>query len=321
MILNYLKGFILKRVGIIGVGNVGSTLAYNLALNNSCNEILLKDIREDFIKALSLDITQASISNNSKTVTKAILENDEFKDCNIIIITAGIARTPSMSREDLIIKNANILKNILNDIIKYNQNAIYIIVSNPLDAMVYTTLKYSNLKNNQVLGMAGELDSARFKYYIKKALDFKVNNIEAKVIGAHSNFMVPLVSSIRINGKKADDFLNKTQLEEIIENTKNGGANIVELLKTGSAYFAPATACSKICNAILNDTKEKFICSVKLSNQYYLEDAILGTSIIVGKYGIEKIIEENISENELIALKKSAISISESIKSIDLLIK
>ncbi|OCL85228.1 malate dehydrogenase [Arcobacter porcinus] len=311
----------MKRVGIIGVGNVGSTIAYNLALNNTCDEILLKDLRDDFIKALSLDITQASISNNSKTITKAISKDNEFKDCDVIIITAGIARTPSMSREDLLIKNANILKNILDNIVKYNQNAIYIIVSNPLDAMVYTALKYSNLKSNQVLGMAGELDSARFKYYIKEALAFKVNNIEAKVIGAHSNFMVPLVSSIKIDGKKANEVLNKKQLEIIIKNTKNGGAKIVDLLKTGSAYFAPATACSRICNAILNDTKEEFICSVELSNHYSLNNSILGTSIIIGKNGVEEIIELDISNNELEALNLSAISILDSLKSIDSLIK
>ncbi|OCL82684.1 malate dehydrogenase [Arcobacter porcinus] len=311
----------MKRVGIIGVGNVGSTIAYNLALNNTCDEILLKDLRDDFIKALSLDITQASISNNSKTITKAISKDNEFKDCDVIIITAGIARTPSMSREDLLIKNANILKNILDNIVKYNQNAIYIIVSNPLDAMVYTALKYSNLKSNQVLGMAGELDSARFKYYIKEALAFKVNNIEAKVIGAHSNFMVPLVSSIKIDDKKANEVLNKKQLEIIIKNTKNGGAKIVDLLKTGSAYFAPATACSRICNAILNDTKEEFICSVELSNHYSLNNSILGTSIIIGKNGVEEIIELDISNNELEALNLSAISILDSLKSIDSLIK
>ncbi|OCL85676.1 malate dehydrogenase [Arcobacter porcinus] len=311
----------MKRVGIIGVGNVGSTIAYNLALNNTCDEILLKDLRDDFIKALSLDITQASISNNSKTITKAISKDNEFKDCDVIIITAGIARTPSMSREDLLIKNANILKNILDNIVKYNQNAIYIIVSNPLDAMVYTALKYSNLKSNQVLGMAGELDSARFKYYIKEALAFKVNNIEAKVIGAHSSFMVPLVSSIKIDGKKANEVLNKKQLEIIIKNTKNGGAKIVDLLKTGSAYFAPATACSRICNAILNDTKEEFICSVELSNHYSLNNSILGTSIIIGKNGVEEIIELDISNNELEALNLSAISILDSLKSIDSLIK
>ena len=193
----------MKRVGIIGSGNVGSTLAFSIATRNICNEILIKDLREDFMKAISLDISQASIINESSTTLKAITNAKDFKDCDIIIITAGVARTPNMSREDLLLKNANILISILDEIVKFNKNAIFITVTNPLDALTYLAIKYTKLDRKRVFGMAGELDSARFKYYINEALNFKAKNIKAQVIGSHSNSMVPLVSNATKKTKKS----------------------------------------------------------------------------------------------------------------------
>lgn len=300
-------------VGIVGVGNVGSTLAFNLAISGLCDNILLKDLREDFIKGISLDISQSAKASNNKTKVKACINSDEFKDCNIVVITAGIARKPNMSREDLLLINAKIIENIFDEILEKNNNAIFIIVSNPLDAMVHVALKKSNLPKNRVFGMAGALDTARFKYYIQQKLNSKYENIEALVIGSHSNKMVPLANHVKIDNKKLTEILNKDEIEEILENTKNGGAKIVELLKTSSAYFTPAYCCFLMCKAIIKDSKEIFSTSVKLENEYGFNDLILGVPTILGKNGIERILELELSKEEQIELKNSANVVTQSI--------
>lgn len=227
-----------KKVGIIGVSNVGSNVANNLALKNICNKILLKDLREDFTKVIALDISQSSSSLNLKTVVEAVDNNEEFKDCDVIVITAGMPRKPGMSRDDLLHINANIMNSIVENVIKYNENAILIIVSNPLDAMVYTALKISNWPRNRVIGMAGILDSSRMAHFIKKKIGYK--KIEAMVLGGHGDDMVPLIKETKVNGISLDEVLNSREIDDVIEKTKYGGIEIVKLLQTGSAYFVPA---------------------------------------------------------------------------------
>lgn len=300
-------------IGIVGVGNVGSTLAFNLATSGLCHTILLKDIREDFIKAMSIDISQAAKASSNKTKVKACLCKDEFENCNIVVITAGIARKPNMSREDLLLTNAKIIQNVFDEILEQNKDAIFIIVSNPLDAMVHVAIEKSKLPRNRVFGMAGALDTSRFKYYIEQKLTNKYDNIEALVIGSHSNKMVPLINHVKIDGKKLTNILKEKDIEEILENTKNGGAKIVELLKTGSAYFAPAHCCFLMCKAIITNSKEVFATSTRLIKEYNYNNLTLGVPCILGKDGIEKIIELELSEEETIDLKNSAKIVEESI--------
>ncbi|RBQ31561.1 malate dehydrogenase [Arcobacter sp. FW59] len=302
-----------KKIGIVGVGNVGSSLAYSIATNSLCDEVLLKDIRDDFIQALSLDITQASLNTNSKTKVKACIKNEDFNSCDIVVITAGIARKPNMSREDLLFTNAKIMNSILDDILPLNPNAIFIIVSNPLDAMVYSALQKSKLPRNRVFGMAGALDSARFKYYISQKLNFDYTKIDAIVIGSHSNSMLPLIKRVKVDDKNLVDILNQKELDEILENTKNGGAKIVELLKTGSAYFAPAFNTYLMCKAILNDEKEIFSCSVKLEGEYGYNDISIGVPVILGKNGIDKILELTLDNEEKDLFEKSIQTVKSSI--------
>lgn len=299
-------------IGIVGVGNVGSTLAFSLASSNLCNKILLKDIREDFIKAMALDISQAILSLDLNCKIIPTNSTNRFKDCDIVVITAGVARKPNMSREDLLITNSNIMKSILDEVFQENKNAIYIIVSNPLDALVYFTLKYTNLPRNRVLGMAGTLDSARFKYYISQKLNFEYKKIDAIVIGSHSSFMLPLINHAKVDDKKIIDILSKEDIKDILENTKNGGAKIVDLIGT-SAYFAPAQSIFNMCKAILNDNKEEFCASVMLLNEFGYNDTALGVPIILGKNGVEQIKKLELSYVEKQDLYKSSLVVQESI--------
>ena len=300
-----------KTIGIIGVGNVGSTLAFILATNNICSNILLKDIKNNISQAMALDISQAMQETNSNTKITACLNNEDFKDCDIIIITAGIARKPNMSRDDLLITNAKIVASVMNDISKNNPNAIIIIISNPLDSMVYTALKSSNYPKNKILGMAGTLDSARMSYFIAEKLGFPNVNIKTSVIGGHGDSMVPLVDFSTIDGKKLNEILSSEDIADIIDKTKNGGGQIVKLLETGSAYYAPAYSTIGMIEAILNDTKECFACATLLNGEYGHKNIVSGVHVLLGKNGVEKIVELDISNFEKEQFQKSINNVQE----------
>lgn len=300
-----------KRIGIVGVGNVGSTLAFLLATNRLCSEILLKDIRENFTKAIALDISQSVCDEN--IVVKAC-NNEDFKDCDIVVITAGIARKENMSREELLLTNFKIVSSVFDDILENNKNAIFIIVSNPLDAMVYVSLKKTSLPRNRIFGMAGALDSARFKYYIAEKLNFNFKNIEAMVIGSHSNSMLPLINHSFVDGKRLSEIFTKDELDLIIDNTKNGGTKLVELFKTTSAYFTPAYAIFSMCTAIINDTKEIFSCCCMLENEYGCNDITMGVPVVLGKNGLENVVKFDLSKDELALFKESSKTVESSIE-------
>jgi malate dehydrogenase len=304
-----------KKVGIIGVGNVGSTIAYSLATKGICDYILLKDIRENFTKAIALDISQAASLVSSNTTIKAVEKDSEFKDCDVVVITAGIARKPGMSRDDLLYTNAKIMKSIIENVIEYNKNSIIIVVSNPLDAMVYTALKISNWARNKIIGMAGVLDSSRMIHFIKEKLSAK--KIEAAVMGGHGDDMVPLIESSKVDGKFLSSLLDKDEIDDIIKKTKNGGLQIVKLLETGSAYYAPAFSTTLMIEAILEDKKEVFPCAVRLDGEYGFSNVVTGVPIVLGKNGMEKIIEHKLSESEKNQFSKSVNSVMTLIDKLD----
>lgn len=299
------------RIGIIGVGNVGSTIAFSLAIDNKCKEIYLKDIREDYVEAMSLDISQAAKANSSNTQIKAISKPEEFCDCQIVVITAGIARKPGMSRDDLLLTNSKIIKSVMSEVEQFNKEAIFIIVSNPLDAMVYSALKASNLPRTKVIGMAGVLDSSRMAHFISEKLEDKNVKIVAAVMGGHGDDMVPLVNYSTINGKSLNEYFTENEISEIIEKTKFGGAQIVGLLKTGSAYYAPGFSVSLMVEAILNDDKKSFPCAVLLDGEYGYKDVVAGIPIKLGKAGCEEIIELDLQLEQKTAFKKSINSVNE----------
>lgn len=300
-----------KRVGIVGVGNVGSTLAFTLATKNICSTLLLKDVRENFVQAVALDISQATNAAKSKTITKACLSDEEFSDCDIVVITAGIPRRPGMSRDDLLLTNAKIMISIINNTIKYNPNAIIIVVSNPLDAMVYTALKASNISRNKIIGMAGILDSARMSHFIFEKLGYGQGQIDASVMGGHGDDMVPLADFSTVAGVKLEELLSKEDIDDIVQKTKNGGAQIVKLLETGSAYYAPAYSTSLMIEAILEDKRKIYPCAVMLEGEYGYSDIVSGVPIMLGSNGVEKIIELNLKEEQKMQFAKSVSSVQE----------
>jgi len=306
-----------KRVGIVGVGNVGATLAYTLASKDICSSILLKDIRENIVQAMALDISQAANAAKSNTIVQATTNSEEFKDCDVVVVTAGIARKPGMSRDDLLLTNAKIMTSVINDVITFNPNAMIIIVSNPLDAMVYAALKASNYPRNKIIGMAGILDSARMSHFILEKLGYGAGQIESSVMGGHGDDMVPLPNFSTVAGVPLNEVLSTEDIEDIVDKTKNGGAQIVKLLETGSAYYAPAYATSLMVEAILEDKKEIYPCAVRLEGEYGYKDIVSGVPIMIGKDGVEKVIELHLTENQKEEFSKSVASVQELIDTLE----
>lgn len=306
-----------KKVGIIGAGNVGATLAFSLANKNICAEIVLKDLRENVVEAMALDISQAARAAKSSTKVSFASNAQEFSNCDVIVITAGIPRKPGMSRDDLLLTNAKIMTSVINEIAQFNKDAIYIIVSNPLDAMVYTALKATSLPRNKIIGMAGVLDSSRMAHFIQEKLTFTPNEIKAAVMGGHGDEMVPLANYSSVDGKDLNEFLTDDEIEEIIVKTRNGGAQIVKLLETGSAYYAPAYSTALMVEAILTDSKESYPCAVMLKGEYGYENIVAGVPVVLGKDGFEKIIELELNEEQKAQFAKSICAIKELVNTID----
>ena len=306
-----------KTVGIVGVGNVGATLAFTLATKNICTTLLLKDVRENIVQAMALDISQATNAAKSETITKACLTNEEFKDCDVIVITAGIARRPGMSRDDLLVTNANIMTSVINDVIKFNPNAIIIVVSNPLDAMVYTALKASNWSRNKIIGMAGILDSARMSHFIFEKLGYGQGQIDASVMGGHGDDMVPLADFSTVAGVNLSELLSKEDIDDIVYKTKNGGAQIVKLLETGSAYYAPAYSTTLMIEAILEDKRKIYPCAIMLEGEYGYENIVSGVPVMLGVNGVEKVIKLNLKEEQKVQFSKSVASVQELVDTLE----
>ncbi len=279
-----------RRVGIVGAGFVGASTAYNLSILGICREIILYDIVEEIAIGKALDIGQSNIYSPKKTIISVAKEPKELKECDIVVITAGVPRKEGMTRADLLNINAKIVQEVVTNIVKYSPNAVIISVSNPLDVMTYLAYKVSKWDRKRVIGMAGALDSLRMKYQIAKRVDFEPNQIEAMVIGEHGKNMIPYPKLSSIAGIPLEKFLKEEEIKEIIEKTKEGGAEIVQYLKT-SAYYAPATAITKMVQAILDDSNLLVTASVILEGEYGYKDVSIGVPIILNSSGVKEIIE------------------------------
>ena len=298
-----------KRVGIVGAGNVGSTVAYSLAMQGACHEIILRDNKVDIAKGKALDMSQAASAVRSHTVVSVAEEMSDLKDCDVVVVTAGSPRLPGMSRDDLLMINAKITKEVLGDIKKYSPDAIVIMVSNPLDAMTYVAIKESGFDRNRVIGMAGILDSSRMASFIQEKLGYGGGQIRASVMGGHGDDMVPLPRYSTVAGVPLTDVLSHAEIDEIVQRTRQGGAEIVAHLKTGSAYYAPGKSTAIMVEAILKDTKQIHPCAVLLDGEYGYKDVVSGVPIMIGANGCEKILEVTLNDVEKKMFKKSVDSV------------
>ena len=287
-----------KRVGIVGAGNVGSTVAYSLAMQGVCHEIILRDNKIEIAKGKALDMSQAAAAIRSHTVVSVAEDMSELTDCDVVVVTAGSPRLPGMSRDDLLMINAKITREVMEGIKKYSPDAIVIMVSNPLDAMTYVAAKELGFERGRVIGMAGILDSSRMASFIQEKLGYGGGQIRASVMGGHGDDMVPLPRYSTVAGVPLTDLLSDAEIEEIVNRTRHGGAEIVGYLQTGSAYYAPGKSTTIMVEAILKDTKQIHPCAIMLDGEYGYTDVVSGVPIMLGANGAEKVIEITLDEKE-----------------------
>lgn len=299
-----------KKVTVVGAGNVGATAAQRLAEKELCDVVLI-DIVEGVPQGKALDLTEAAPIEKHDAHLTGSNEYEASAGSNIVIITAGIPRKPGMSRDDLLRINAGIMKDVTKQVANMSPEAVLIIVSNPLDAMCHVAYETSGFPKNRVIGMAGVLDSARFRSFISLELNVSVENIHALVLGGHGDTMVPLPRYSTVAGIPITELLSRERIEALVKRTANGGAEIVDLLKTGSAYYAPASAVVEMAESILKDKKKILPCAAYLEGEYGFNDLFIGVPVKLGANGIEEIVEINLTDEEKKALQKSAQAVEE----------
>jgi malate dehydrogenase len=296
------------KVTVVGGGNVGATAAQRLA-EKGVADVVLVDIVEGLPQGKALDLMQAAAVEKHDYKIHGSNDYEPTANSDVVIITAGIARKPGMSRDDLIKTNMKIVGDVTREVAKRSPEAVLIIVSNPLDAMCHVAYNVSGFAPNKVVGMAGVLDTARYKTFLAMELNVSVENIQAMVLGGHGDTMVPLPRFTTVSGIPITEFIPAARLNEIIQRTANGGAEIVSLLKTGSAYYAPASSAVEMAESILFDRKKILACAALLKGQYGINDLFIGVPVKLGAGGIEQIIELNLTSEEIEALKKSAAAV------------
>ena len=306
-----------KKVTVVGSGNVGASVALRLA-DREIADVVMTDILEGIPQGKGLDILQAGpvVGSDSRVVG-----SNDYKDTagsDIVVVTAGFPRTPGMSRDDLLIKNYEVIKATTEKIVEHSPNCILIMVTNPLDAMCQVALRVSGFPRHRVIGMAGILDSARFRTFISLALNVSVENVHAFVLGGHGDTMVPLVRYSQVAGIPLTDLLDSDTIARIVQRTRDGGAEIVKLLKAGSAYYAPSAAVVEMVEAILKDKKKILPCAAYLEGEYGIKGLFVGVPAKLGARGIEQILEVKLTPEELAALQKSAAAVRELVEVIKL---
>lgn len=296
----------MSKVTVVGAGNVGATCANVLAVNEVANEVVLIDIKEGFAEGKAMDIMQTAQLMGFDTVVTGVT-NDYSKTANsdVVVITSGLPRKPGMTREELIGVNAGIVKSVAKSILEYSPNAILVVVSNPMDPMAYLALKSLGLPKNRVIGMGGALDSSRFKYFLSQALGCNANEVDGMVIGGHGDTtMIPLTRFASYKGIPVSNFLSAEEIEKVAKDTMVGGATLTGLLGT-SAWMAPGAAASFLVESIIKDQKKMIPCAASLEGEYGMDDIMIGVPVIIGKNGIEKVVELDLNEAEKAQLAAS----------------
>ncbi|PTX64638.1 malate dehydrogenase (NAD) [Melghirimyces profundicolus] len=302
-----------KKIAIIGAGNVGATTAHWL-VSKELGDVVLIDVEEGMPGGKALDLLEASPVEGFDCMVTGSNDYREIDGADVVVVTAGIARKPGMSRDDLVKTNAKIVENVTREAVKYAPDAIFIIVSNPLDVMCNVALEASGLPKNRVFGQSGVLDSARFRTFIAMELGVSVEDVSAFVLGGHGDDMVPLVRFSYAGNIPIEMLMSREQIDRIVERTRKGGAEIVNLLKKGSAYFAPAASTAKMVEAVLKDKKRIMPTAVYLEGEYGISGLYFGVPAIIGENGVEKVIEIPLTSDEQIALEKSSRAVEKTLK-------
>ncbi|QLG46178.1 malate dehydrogenase [Costertonia aggregata] len=299
------------KVTIVGAGAVGASCAEYIAIKNFASEVVLLDIKEGYAEGKAMDLMQcASLNAFDTKITGVTNDYSKTAGSDIAVITSGIPRKPGMTREELIGINAGIVKSVSSNLIEHSPNVTLVVVSNPMDTMTYLVHKTADLPKNKIIGMGGALDSARFKYRLAEALEAPISDVDGMVIGGHSDTgMVPLTSQASRNSIKVSEFLSAERLEQVAADTKVGGATLTKLLGT-SAWYAPGAAVSGLVQAIACDQKKMFPCSTYLEGEYGLNDICIGVPVILGKNGIEKIVDIALSDDEKAKMQESAAGVT-----------
>jgi len=308
----------LNKITVVGAGNVGATTAQRLAEKELARQVVLVDVIDGIPQGKGLDIWESAPIEGFDTRLIGTNDYAASEGSDIVVITAGIARKPGMSRDDLLNTNAGIVKQVSEHVKSSSPNAILIVVSNPLDVMSWVAMKTTGFPRQRVIGMAGVLDTARYRSFIAEALDVSVRDIQAMVLGGHGDTMVPLLAYTSVSGIPVTQLLDKAKLDAIIDRTRTGGAEIVKFLKTGSAYYAPSAAAVQMCEAIAFDQKRILPCAAWLQGEYGQSGIFLGVPCKLGKAGLEKILEVTLTDEERTALAKSADAVREPMSAVTL---
>ena len=299
-----------KKISLIGAGQIGGTLAHLISIKELA-DVVLFDVAEGLAKGKALDIAQSTAVDGYNINLTGTNRYEDTKNSDVIIITAGVPRKPGMTRDDLLGTNLKIIKQVAEGIKQTSPKAFIICITNPLDVIVMAFQKYSGLPTNMVVGMAGVLDSSRFKYFLSQKLKVPVKNIDSLVLGGHGDSMVPMPNQTKINGKQLNQLIDKESLDLIIEKTRKGGAEIVKYLEKGSAFYAPAASGVEMAESYLKDIKKKLPCAAYLNGEYGVKNIYAGVPVIIGSKGVEKVVELNLNSDENDNFKKSINSVKE----------
>ena len=313
-------GLLRNKITVIGAGQVGTTVAQLVAYMNLGNVVLV-DILEGVPQGKALDLQQSGCLQAFDSIVVGTNDYKDTANSDIVVITAGLPRKPGQDRSDLLKVNAKIVKSVTEQVIQYSKDPIMIVVSNPLDAMVYLAKKVSGLSRNHVLGMAGVLDSARFRTFVALELSCSLVDVDAMVLGGHGDSMVPMPRYTTVSGISITDLMTQEQIDRLVERTRKGGAEIVDLLKNGSAFLAPGASVVKMIEAILRDKRRILPCTAYLEGEYGWKDIFFGVPVELGAQGIDKIIELNLTPEEKKALNKSATDVKVMIDEVDAFLK
>ena len=299
-----------KKISLIGAGQIGGTLAHLISIKELA-DVVLFDVAEGVAKGKALDISQSNAVDGFNVNLVGTNNYNDTKNSDVVIITAGIPRKPGMTRDDLLGTNLKIIKQVAKGIKESSPNAFVICITNPLDVIVMALQKYSGLPTSKVVGMAGVLDSSRFKYFLSQELNVPTKNIETLVLGGHGDTMVPLPNHTKINGQPLNKVIKKDKLDFIIERTRKGGAEIVKFLEKGSAYYAPAASGVEMAESYIKNLKKTLPCAAFLSGQYGIKNLYAGVPVVIGEKGVEKIVEINLEPKEKENFKVSAKAVQE----------